>query len=152
VPYGLQAGDRVETSDYRFVYCGPAGSWTPVHSGTWASIAKLRQSTALLAGMFVSCRCACSKGIDLMHLHLRSCCCAAGLPALERPCSQVRTAAVSNEVPGRAAVRVLCTSGPNNSDCCWQQSGGLLAATLSYAGLLFERYPGDSALAHVHGC
>jgi hypothetical protein len=27
------AGASVVTSDYRFVYCGPAGSWTPVHAG-----------------------------------------------------------------------------------------------------------------------
>ncbi|KAF6256835.1 hypothetical protein COO60DRAFT_1656529 [Scenedesmus sp. NREL 46B-D3] len=28
----LQAGGSAVTSDYRFVYCGPAGSWTPVHA------------------------------------------------------------------------------------------------------------------------
>jgi len=27
------SSSNVVTSDYRFVYCGPAGSWTPLHSG-----------------------------------------------------------------------------------------------------------------------
>jgi hypothetical protein len=51
---GVQAGASVVTSDYRFVYCGPAGSWTPVHAGRvgWTAVGAL-----LLASVCHTCVC-----------------------------------------------------------------------------------------------